>query len=129
MEKNPNIPKESILVDDYEHLLYKNLGFDRFDENLGQKISKVDKVKLLGFFQHLKLGRLWQYAFNFLDLAPVEDAVNWLDLPEGGLRNGGTLIVKGEGIIYQWSDSIPSDVPDVDDVIRIARGKASSLDR
>jgi len=123
LELNPHVPPHSIFVDDYQHQLYKDLGFSRFDDSgTLEKVmsSKVDKTKLGGFLP-LGVGTLVQYVTHVLQLAPVEGTVNWLDLPEGGLRNGGTLVIQGENVIYQWSDTIPSDVPDIQDVIRIAQ--------
>mmetsp|Transcript_35163 Transcript_35163/g.84861 ORF Transcript_35163/g.84861 Transcript_35163/m.84861 type:complete len:152 (-) Transcript_35163:167-622(-) len=119
LELNPSVPRESILVDDYDHRLYKQLGFGRFDEaNL--KMAGTDARKLFRIFD-LGPGGMWSYATRFLEMAPLEGtSVDWSDLPEGGMRNGGTLVVSGEEVIYQWSDTIPSDVPNVADVVEIA---------
>lgn len=124
MELNPYVPRDMILVDDFDHALYKALGFSRFDEATLEQLKEIDTTKLLSL-QTLGIGSLWNYATKALQMAPVEEGgVNWLDLPEGGLRNGGTLVVKGNDVIYQWSDTIPSDVPKVEDVVRIARDAA-----
>jgi len=123
LELNPWVPRESILVDTYDHTLYKKLGFSRFDEASPEELKEIDGSKLLRFI-NLGIGNLWNYATKSLSLSPLEGSVNWLDLPEGGMRNGGTLVVKGEDIIYQWSDTIPSDVPNVQDVRDVARDAA-----
>lgn len=120
LELNPYMPRDSILVDDYEHRLYKKLGFSRFDEVSMDQANGISLKKLLRFF-NLGVGSLWNYTTRFLDMAPVEGGVDWTDLPEGGLRNGGTIVVKGDDVVYQWSDTIPSDVPDIADVIVAAR--------
>lgn len=120
LELNPSVPRSSILIDDYNHGLYKNLGFSRFDEVSIDQASEISGKKLLRFF-NLGAGNLWNYATRALEMAPLEGSVNWTDLPEGGLRNGGTLVVKGDNFIYQWSDTIPSGVPDISDVINIAK--------
>lgn len=110
-------------MDDYDHALYKKLGFGRFDEVNSERAKRIDATKLLRFLD-LGLENLWNYATKALSMAPVEGNVDWLDLPEGGLRNGGTLVVKGNDVIYYWSDTIPSDVPNVKDVLDIARDAA-----
>jgi len=120
LDLNPRVSKDQILVDDYNHKLYKELGFSRFDQVDLKDIRKLDAKKLFRFFQ-LGFGNMWNYATKALEMAPVEGGVNWLDLPEGGLRNGGTLVVKGNDVIFQWSDTIPSDVPNVLDVLEIAK--------
>mmetsp|Transcript_4776 Transcript_4776/g.7262 ORF Transcript_4776/g.7262 Transcript_4776/m.7262 type:complete len:102 (+) Transcript_4776:753-1058(+) len=84
--------------------------------------SKVNTLrKLSAFLPLLGVSTLIQYVTHVLPLAPVEGTLNWLDLPEGGLRNGGTLVIQGDNVIYQWSDTIPSDVPDVQEVLQIAQ--------
>ena len=127
LELNPNVSRDCILVDDYDHTLYKSLGFSRFDEVQLDRASdiSISVPKLLRFF-HLGVGNLWKYATNFLDMAPVEGSVDWTDLPVGGLRNGGTLVVKGDDVIYQWSDTIPSDVPEIAHVVEIAKSAAAA---
>ena len=122
LELNPHVPQNSILVDDYEHKLYKRLGYTRFDEV--DDVSKIKPIKLFGLFD-LGVGGLWNYATRFLEMAPVEGGVDWTELPEGGMRNGGTLVVTGDEVVYQWADTIPSDVPDVEEVLQIAKTAAS----
>jgi len=69
----------------------------------------------------LGIPSLFNYVTRFGDMVPIEGSVDWNNLPEGGLRNGGTLVVKGDNVIYQHSDLIPSDVPNVDAVVEIAK--------
>jgi len=128
LELNPHVPRESILVDNYEHALYKKLGFSRFDEASPEQLKgNVDLTKLFRFLD-LKIPGLWNYATKSLEMAPVEGSVDWFDLPEGGLRNGGTLVVKGNSVIFQWKDTIPSDVPNSEDVLKIASDAARNTD-
>ena len=119
LQLNPHVSPESILVDDYDHKLYKNLGFSRFDEVTMDQVKDIDAKKLFSLI-NLGVGSLWNYATRALEMAPLEGSVDWTDLPEGGLRNGGTLVVKGDDVIYQWSDTIPSDVPEIADVVKVA---------
>lgn len=124
LEMNPCVPRGGILVDDYDHALYKELGFGRFDEVADFGWSDVARAAKVLRFADLGVGNLLNYATKGLSLAPVEGRVDWRNLPEGGLRNGGTLVVKGDDVVYQWKDKIPSDVPDVNDVLDRARKAA-----
>lgn len=45
LELNPNVRRGSILVDDYDHKLYKNLGFSRFDEVGMDRASEISALK------------------------------------------------------------------------------------
>ena len=124
LELNPHVPRDSIFVDDYNHELYKQLGFSRFDELNKDDTDKINATKLISFFG-LGVPSLFNYATRFWDMVPTEGSVDWSNPPEGGMRNGGTLIVKGDDVIYQHSDLIPSDVPNVADVVEIAKTAAS----
>ena len=115
------------LVDDYNHELYKQLGFSRFDELSKDEATKINATKLISF-SGLGIPSLFNYATRFGDMVPIEGSVDWNNLPESGLRNGGTVVVKGDDVIYQHSDLIPSDVPNVADVVEIAKTAAASKD-
>lgn len=126
LDQNPNIPPDQILVDDYDHKSYKEtMGFTRFDEITsinqlqGLKVSKlaIPLLKTLG------IPKLMEYVKRIPSLAPLEGDLDWKDLPEGGLRNGGTLVLGGgieQRILYRWNDKIPGDVPSPSDVYRKA---------
>mmetsp|Transcript_15423 Transcript_15423/g.31656 ORF Transcript_15423/g.31656 Transcript_15423/m.31656 type:complete len:191 (+) Transcript_15423:785-1357(+) len=133
LEKNPAIPRDRILVDDYDHKSYKEtMGFERFDEIKsirqlrGLDVSKL-VVPLVGV---LGIRKLLEYVTNVPFLAPLEGDLNWRDLPEGGLRNGGTIVLGVDGssssndeveVLYRWNDKIPGDVPDPRAVYQAAK--------
>lgn len=123
LELNPTVPRDDILVDDYDHKLYKKLGFSRFDELNKDEASEINFKKLI---PNLGIVSLFSYATRFIDMVPTEGDLNWKELPEGGLRNGGTLVVKGDNVIYQWSDKVPSDVPNIADVVDVAKDAANA---
>jgi len=125
LEMNSCVPRDGILVDDYDHTLYKKLEFSRFDEAELVWSDTLKASKLLQF-TNIGVANLLNYTTNALTMAPVKGRVDWRSLPEGGLRNGGTLIVNGEDIVYQWSDKIPSDVPNVNDILNMARKVAKN---
>jgi len=125
LEMNSCVPRDGILVDDYDHTLYKKLEFSRFDEAELVWSDTLKASKLLQF-TNIGVANLLNYTTKALTMAPVKGRVDWRSLPEGGLRNGGTLIVNGEDIVYQWSDKIPSDVPNVNDILNMARKVAKN---
>jgi hypothetical protein len=43
------------------------------------------------------------------------------EVPEGVLRLGGTFVVKGDKVLYQWNDRLPGDHPDIQEVLEIAK--------
>ena len=126
LDQNPNIPQDKILVDDYDHNSYKKtMGFTRFDEVTSiAQLKELNLSKLiLPLLKTLGISKLVTYVANVPALAPLEGKLDWTDLPEGGLRNGGTLVLGGgmeQRVIYRWNDKIPGDVPDPKDVYQSA---------
>lgn len=126
LEQNPKIPADQILVDDYDHNSYKKtMGFERFDEITSiNQLRGLDVSKLvIPLFRTLGFSKLLKYVQNVPSLAPVEGDLNWRELPEGGLRNGGTIVLGGGNepkILYRWNDKIPGDVPDPSEVYKVA---------
>mmetsp|Transcript_16191 Transcript_16191/g.40625 ORF Transcript_16191/g.40625 Transcript_16191/m.40625 type:complete len:167 (-) Transcript_16191:121-621(-) len=126
LEQNPKIPADQILVDDYDHNSYKKtMAFERFDEITSiNQLRGLDVSKLvIPLFQTLGVSKLLDYVQNVPSLAPVEGDLNWRELPEGGLRNGGTIVLRGGNepkILYRWNDKIPGDVPDPSEVYKEA---------
>jgi hypothetical protein len=47
------------------------------------------------------------------------------EIPEGVLRLGGTFVMNGDQIIYRWSDRLPGDHPDIEEVLQIAKEAAA----
>ena len=46
------------------------------------------------------------------------------EIPEGVLRLGGTFVVSGNDIVYRWSDRLPGDHPDIQQVLDTALASA-----
>lgn len=42
------------------------------------------------------------------------------DVPEGVLWTGGTFVVQGNEVLYQWTDLVPGNHPIIDDVLKQA---------
>lgn len=43
------------------------------------------------------------------------------EVPEGVLWTGGTFVVQGSEVLYQWTDTVPGNHPVIDDVLTAAR--------
>lgn len=45
-------------------------------------------------------------------------------IPEGVLWTGGTFVVQGKEVLYQWTDTVPGNHPVVEEVITKAKEAA-----
>jgi len=54
-------------------------------------------------------------------VSPIPKDMKFGEVPEGVLRLGGTFVIKGNDILYRWSDRLPGDHPDIDNVLSIAK--------
>ena len=48
------------------------------------------------------------------------------DVPEGVLYTGGTFVVQGDNVVYQWTDTIPGNHPVIEDVVKSATEAAKN---
>jgi len=108
---NPQVPRDHIFVEDYTFQAYNTLGFGKF--GLGQEdfsnVNRVQFPKLTGF------AKWWQYLTSILSVGPFEEGK--YGVPEGGLILGGTFIVQGSDVVYEWRDKLPGDLPNPEDVM------------
>lgn len=115
LEVNPYVPRGSMFVDDMTNFdAYKAVGLGRFDEvdKEAAKEVKLAAPELGGF------GGWWNYMTNVMAMSPIPDDMKFGEVPEGVLRTGGTFVVKGSDVVYQWSDTVPGDHPDLNDVLK-----------
>ncbi|GAX16615.1 hypothetical protein FisN_7Lh351 [Fistulifera solaris] len=120
LKKNPYVSREQILVDNFnDFAAYKAAGFGRFDEQSKETI-KAAKDNMAS----PDLGG-WKGAMTYLSsvgkLSPIPADIKFGQIPEGVLRLGGTFVVSGNDIVYQWSDRLPGDHPDIEKVWSIAK--------
>lgn len=117
LDQNPHVPREFAFVDDdlKSFGAYRKAGFGRFDE---QDPAVAKQVEL----EAPKGVNWWNYLRSFLVISPVpkDQKLFGGGVPEGVLRLGGTFVVKGDEILYRWSDRLPGDHPDVEEVWKIA---------
>jgi hypothetical protein len=121
LELNPYIPPENAFVDNYSMDAYKKAGFGSF-RDLDPEAAKNIKMQApdLG-----GVGGWWKYFTNTMALAPIEKGKKLSGIPEGVLQLGGTFVVKGGDVVYQWSDTVPGDTPDLTEVLRIVQETVS----
>lgn len=117
LDANPFIPRSSAFVDDYSFDAYKAVGFGRFDE-VDPEVAKSVKLTApeLG-----GLGDWWKYFSIVGKVSPIPKDMKFGEVPEGVLRTGGTFVVQNDDVIYQWTDEIPGNHPNVEEVVEKAK--------
>lgn len=117
LELNPFIPRDRMLVDGYDFKAYKGAGLGRFDE-VDPEVAKSVKLEAPPF----GLGTWWKYLTNVMKVSPIppDSKLFGGGIPEGVLRLGATFVIRGDEVLYQWSDRLPGDHPDVSKVAAIA---------
>jgi len=129
-DNNPNVPREAMFVDDGVSLsAYNSAGFKKSFAEALKDTGEVKKLNISKFNPNLSFRQYIAYARNFLKMSPypkgtglgqfAQDIIRG-NLPEGGLRLGGTLVVNRDDVVYQWSDRMPGDHPDIEEVLAIA---------
>jgi len=107
-----------MLVDGYDFEAYKSAGFGRFDEqdkDVAKEASKNMGAPDLGGFSS------WMnYFSSVMKVSPLPKDMKFGDIPEGVLRLGGTFVISGDDVVYRWSDRLPGDHPDIQEVLNIA---------
>jgi len=118
LEKNPNLSKELTFVDDYDFEAYESAGFDTKFTDTSPEDAKAVKMES----PNLSLKQWMSYAGSVGKISPIPENQSLFGggVPEGVLRLGGTIVVKGDDVLYQWNDRLPGDHPDIDEVVSIA---------
>lgn len=108
-------------MDDYSFDAYKAAGFGRFDQ-VDKEAAKNVKMTApeLGFSE-------WMGYFSTVGkVSPIPKDMKFGDVPEGVLWTGGTFVVQGDDVLYQWTDTVPGNHPVIDDVVNIAKDVAEN---
>lgn len=116
LDANEWMDKEQMFVDDYSFDAYKAVGFGRFDE-VDKEAAKQVKMSApeLGFGE-------WMSYFSIVGkISPIPKDMKFGEVPEGVLRTGGTFVVQGNDVRYQWTDTVPGNHPVIEDVLKIAK--------
>ena len=110
LELNPQVPRDVLFADNLEFNAYDAVGFGKFTD-----LSEKDKKDIKLRKPDISLRTWWTYLSNVVKLSPIEKGKS--GIPEGVLRLGGTFVVKGDDVVYQWNDKIPGDYPEPEDVV------------
>lgn len=116
LKKNPNIAPESMFVDDYNFGAYESVGFQSFTD-----VDKDDAKKIKLEAPDLSFSQWMDYFGSVMKISPVPKDMKFGEIPEGVLRLGGTFILSGKDVVYQWSDTLPGDHPDIQQVLDRAK--------
>lgn len=127
LDKNPKVPRESAFVDGYDFDAYKTAGFGRFDEQ-DQDDAKAAMKNMKAPELEGGIKGWWNYLSSAGKVSPIPKYMKFGEVPEGVLRLGGTFVVKGDKILYRWSDRVPGDHPNIEEVIEIANEAQSKND-
>ena len=115
-----------MLVDGYDFAAYESAGFGRFDE-VDPDVAK----QVAGQLGAPEMGG-WKGWLNYFSIvskvSPIPSDMKFGQVPEGVLRVGGTFVVKGNEIVYRWSDVLPGNHPNVTEVAQIAQEAAAQKD-
>jgi hypothetical protein len=116
LEKNPLLPPEMLLVDDYSFESYKKVGLTTLLEAKAgpERMSKMKAPQLSG-------SQWLSYLGSAGKLAPIPKDLKFGQIPEGVTRLGGTYGLKGRNVVYVYEDATPADYPDPEVVIEALR--------
>ena len=123
LDANPWMKKDQMFVDDYSFDAYRAAGFGKFDE-VDKESDAVKNFKMTA--PDLKFGEWMKYFGVVNKVSPIPKEMKFGQFPEGVLWTGGTFVVQGEEVVYQWTDTIPGNHPVIENVIDIAKDAAKT---
>lgn len=115
LDSNPNIPREIVFVDSYDRSAYSSMGLGLITDADKEDVKKIKLTapEMGGF------GGWWKYLRNAATLAPIEkDKTKFGSIPTGVLQLGGTYLINGDDIVYEYKDVVPGDTPKLEDLQR-----------
>jgi len=123
LDANDWMSKNQMVVDDYNFQAYQSVGFKRFDEQDKEVVKNIDMSKYGA--PDLKFGEWINYFKTVAKVSPIPTDMKFGDVPEGVLWTGGTFVIQGNEVLYQWTDTVPGNHPNIDEVVEIAKDAAS----
>ena len=122
LELNPTVPAQQVFVDNYKLQAYSAVGLASMDTNTKLPEGKSLQAPEMGGWRGW-----WKYLTNVMSISPSpSETVTSDQVLESVMRLGGTFVVKGDEVVYQWNDVIPGDTPDLEDVLEAVKN-ASKL--
>lgn len=119
LDKNPYIPRDQAFVDGYDFNAYTSAGFGRLDE-----VDKEEAKKVKLGAPDIGISGWLNYFGTVIKLSPIPPDMKFGEIPEGVLRLGGTYVIRDDQIVYRWSDRLPGDHPNIEEVMDIANEAA-----
>jgi len=116
LDVNSFIPREQAFVDDYSFDAYKAAGFGRFDQ-----VGKEDVKNIKMTAPELGFGEWINYFTTVGKVSPIPKDMKFGEVPEGVLWTGGTFVIQGNEVLYQWTDTVPGNHPEIEDVVKAAK--------
>ena len=105
---NRYISSKKSFVDDGSLQAYESVGLGCME--LGKAIDSTVAAPNLG-----GLRGWWKYMRNVEELTPIEPGSRKFS---GGVKQlGGTFIIDGDEVLYEWYDKFPGDTPALEEVL------------
>lgn len=145
LDANDWMDRDQMFVDDYSFDAYRAAGFGRFDQvekdavkNIKMTAPDLKFGEWINYFSIVgkvspipKVGCIVSLSFDhsFLEITCIlsislRQSLKFGDIPEGVLWTGGTFVIGGNDVLYQWTDTVPGNHPVVDEVFEIAKNAA-----
>lgn len=112
-----------MFVDDYSFDAYRAAGFGRFDQLDKDAVKDLD-IKMTA--PELGFGEWMGYFSTVGKVTPIPEGMKFGEFPEGVAWTGGTFVIQGDEVLYQWTDTVPGNHPIVEDVVKIAKDAAKN---
>lgn len=112
LDKNPNIPRESIFLDEDNFGGYKKMGLGKMsftDANKVREAAKSIKKPEVNFFDYLSIAG---------KVTPIPKDLKFGQIPEGVTYLGATFVVSSDKFVYVYEDGLPGDHPEPASVLK-----------
>lgn len=121
LDANEWMARDQMFVDDYSFDAYKAAGFGRFDQVDKEAVKEVKMTA-----PELGFGEWMTYFTTVGKVSPIPKNMKFGEVPEGVLWTGGTFVVQGNEVVYQWTDTVPGNHPVIEDVVNMAKDAAKN---
>jgi hypothetical protein len=131
------VSPDQVFVDGYDRQLYADAGFGTISDAANDRDRAKDAARRLRAPDLGGFGRWFRYLANAAQLTPVPPSPRpsgnggggggaLFGIPSGVLQLGGTLVVRGDRVLFRHEDAVPGDVPDLNEVVRVLEGAVGS---
>jgi hypothetical protein len=112
LELNPEVPRDQVFVDGYDFDAYQAVGLQKMDldEVPEGALGKMTAPEMGG------IGGWWNYLSNSVALSPIQEGKE-NEFPEGVKMLGGTFVIDGDSVVFDYKDPLPGAEPDLTEVM------------